>query len=204
MKAGVWVVDETIVVIVALLVFLYVGYRRGVQRELPTLFGLGAGWFLASIVGPGLAERLNRIYKGVRFLAEDLVGREDSAAVWQRIRALPDPIRVDTDVEILALAVFVGVVGLVYILTQYRCRGAANTTGRVLGGLGGALNGLLFSRGVVLLAGRPTVRLSLPATPLGDVSLAEGNRLSITVVLILGLLIAFGVYSASSGAHRPD
>ncbi len=55
-----------------------------------------------------------------------------------------------------------------------------------------------------MLAGRPTVRLSLPATPLGDVSLAEGNRLSITVVLILGLLIAFGVYSASSGAHRPD
>ena len=61
MKAGVWVVDETIVVIVALLVFLYVGYRRGVQRELPTLFGLGAGWCLASIVGPGLAARLNRI-----------------------------------------------------------------------------------------------------------------------------------------------
>ena len=203
MTAGVWTIDETTVVVVALLAFLYLGYRRGVQRELPTLFGLGAGWLLARIVGPGLAERLNRLYKGVRFLIEDLVAREDSVSIWQRVRALPDPIGTETDVDILALAAFVGVVGLVYILTQYRCRGPANATGRVLGGLGGAANGLLFSRGVVLLAGRPTIRLSLPATPLGAVVLSEGNGASIMVVLVVGLLIAFGVYSAS-GAHGPE
>ncbi len=203
MRAGAWVIDETIVLVVALLVFLYLGTRRGVQRELPTLFGLAAGWLLASSVGPGLAERLNRLTKSVRFLVLDIVGRDSPAVIWERVRALPDPIQTDTDLDILALAVFVGCVALVYIVTQYRCRGARNATGRVLGGLGGAVNGLLFSRGVELLAARPTFRLDLPATPLGEAAATQGNGPSIMIVLIVGLLIAFGVYSASS-AHGPE
>jgi len=73
----------------------------------------------------------------------------------------------------------------------------------VLGGIGGAANGLLFSRGVVLLAGRSALPLNLPQAPLGDLALAQGNGSSVMIVVIVGLLIAFGVYSASS-AHGPQ
>jgi len=202
-KAGAWLANETIIMAVAMLVFLYVGYRRGIQREVPTLFGAGAGWFLARGVGPGTAAWVNRLVKSVRFLVLDIAGTEDSAVLWQKVRGFPDLIQTPTDLDILALAVFVGCVGLVYIVTQYRCRGAWNLTGHVLGGIGGAANGLLFSRGVVLLAGRSALPLNLPQAPLGDLALAQGNGSSVMIVVIVGLLIAFGVYSASS-AHGPQ
>jgi len=203
MGVGEWYIDDGTVVVAALLVFLYVGYRRGVQRELPTLFGLGAGWLLASLVGPGLAERMNRLYRSARFLVEDSLSREDPAAVWERIRALPDIVRTDTDAKVLALAVFVGWVGLVYIVTQFRCRGPANRTGQVLGALGGATNGLLFSRGVMLLTRGTAMRWTLPAAGLVEAAFPEGSGASVMVVLVVALLIAFGVYSAA-GAHRLD
>ncbi len=200
---GGWYIDEATVVGGALLVFVVVGYRRGVARELPTLFGLGAGWLLASLVGPGLTERLNRLYRAARFVVEDALGREDSTAIWERVRALPDIIRTDTDAEILALGVFVGWVGLMYIVTQYRCRGPANRTGRVLGALAGGVNGLLFSRGVVHLAGGQALRWARPAAGWVEAALPEGQGAAVMVVLVIALLIAFGVYSAA-GAHRMD
>jgi len=197
-----WPTGSTSVVLVALLAFFALGFRRGIRREMITLVVLGAGWALTNLMTTGVGERLNRLYKGARFFVENLVASEPPSAVWQRVRDLQDPFQTESDVRLLSLVVFVVLAIAVYVWTQRGYMDSTGATGKVLGGLAGVLNGMLFSGVVVQLTGEPTLQIALPTDGLGLRS-GDTDSVAVTIVVVAALAIAYGLYTAS-GADRTD
>ncbi len=197
-----WPFEGTSIMLVALLAFFALGFQRGIRREMITLIALGAGWAVSQLVSTQVGERLNRWYKSVRFMAENMVASEPPSVVWERIRALPDPIRNESDLRLLVLVVFVIVAIGAYVWTQRRYMDPLGAMGRVLGGVAGTFNGMVFSTVVVRLAGEPGEQLA-PLAWAASPQQGGFSSKAVIIVVVAVLAIAYGLYTAS-GEGRTD
>jgi hypothetical protein len=199
MGAVTWSVDGIYLAGAALAMFVVFGFRRGVQRELLVMVAIGLSMLLASLVGAGTTERINRLYKAGRFVIEDALARDPSTQVWERIQALRDPLAGERGVQGLALSILVVGVVTTYAYTQRRYVRSDDLWSRVLGALAGGVNGLLLGWSLLQLTGRGAVLMRASMAPLGMRAVAT-DPTALLVLVVAMLLIAFGLHSASGRA----
>jgi len=180
-----------------LLFFGFLGFRRGVNRELFSMFGIALGMWLASSLGPALVPLANRLYKLLRFALTEGLTSGDPTAAWQNAKAWPDLIRTTADVQLLALGVFVVIVLLFYLWGQGRARPPQTGMSKLLGLVAGGINGFLIAYFLFpALLPKSTAVITLPS---GQINATLGNRqtVALAIVIFTVLLIAFGLHSAS-------
>ncbi len=105
-----------VVLLVVVIIFGFIGFRRGAQREfLVTLGIIFASVLVQSKLGHDwLVFWANRMYKLVLFVLRGGLGASDPSAVWAKIRALPNLITTPQQQLYLTLIVFVVIVLLAY------------------------------------------------------------------------------------------
>jgi hypothetical protein len=189
-------VNQYLAIGVTLALFGFLGFRRGVNRELFAMLGIGVAMWLANALGPSLVPMANRMYKLLRFVLTGSLTAGDPAGAWQKAQAWPDLIHSAMDVELLSVAFFVLIVALFYLWGQQRVRAPGSAMSNLLGLLAGGINGFLVALYLVpAMLPRATAVITLPS---GQISATLGTRrnIALAIVCFTVLLIAFGLHNA--------
>lgn len=192
-----WNVSQYMLVGLTLGLFAFVGFRRGVNRELLSMVGIGLGMLLATVLAPGLGPQVNRFYRLARFSLGGGLTADDPTAAWQKARELPNFVRTPADEQFLSVVVFAVIALLFYLWGQGRAATAHSLTSRVLGLLAGGINGFLVAYFLFpLIFPEPRAVITVPS---GDISaaLSSSQTIALAGVFFVVVLIAFGLHSAS-------
>lgn len=192
-----WHVNQYLLVGLTLALFGFVGFRRGVNRELFSMVGIGLGMLLANVLAPQLGPQVNRFYRLTRFALGGGITGDDPVSAWQRVRELPDLISTPGDVQLLLVLVFVVTALFFYLWGQGRIAVAYSLTSRLLGLLAGGVNGFLVAYYLFpLLFPEPKAVITLPSDEVTAV-LSNSQTIALASVFFVIVLIAFGLHSAS-------
>lgn len=197
-----WTINQYVVLGAALVLFAYIGFRRGVNRELFSAAGVVLGMLIADGLAPSLVDQVNRGFKLVRFALGGGIGGADPSTAWQAAKGQPDLVRTGEDIQKLSLVVFAFVVTLVYLLSGRVVRAPGSPALRLLGGVAGAINGFLVAYYLVpmLFTGTQAV-ISMPGTEL-TTFLTDAQTLALIALVFVAVLIAFGLHNAGSVRKR--
>jgi len=183
-------VDQYLLLGGTLVLFSFLGLRRGVNRELFTMLGIGVGMWLANSFGPSLVPVANRLYKLVRLVLSGKLTSDDAAS-------FPDLIQTASDVQLLSLAVFAVILLAFYLWGQGRIRGPQSGMSQFLGLVAGGVNGFLVAYYLYpALLPRSTAVITLPSGQI-NATLTNNQTVALVIVVFTVLLIAFGLHNAS-------
>jgi uncharacterized membrane protein required for colicin V production len=194
-----------VVMLAVVIVFGFIGFRRGAQREfLVTVAILFAG-VLVQVGHNLLLFWANRMYKLMLFVLGGGLGASDPSAAWAKIRALPDLINTAQQQLYLTLGAFVAIVLLAYLLGELIFRQKLKPVpvwalpavfvptsphffARFLGLILGAVNGYLVVRFLLprLFPEAKTV-VVVPSGPVADFLGRNINYVFIAIVVVLVL-----------------
>jgi uncharacterized membrane protein required for colicin V production len=195
--AATWTVSQYLLLGLLMGLFGVIGFRRGVNRELISLVGLGVAIWVALQVAPSLDDQINRMYRLTRFALGGGLGADDLSAAWAEAQALPDLIQSEADRRLLSVAIFVVMALLVYLVGDGRIERAESFLPRMLGLFVGLINGFLvayYLAPVVLTESQINITVQS-----GEVqqSLTSGQTLARVGLFLVCVLIAVGLYNAS-------
>ncbi|NLG26315.1 MAG: CvpA family protein, partial [Chloroflexi bacterium] len=125
-----WSIDQFMLLGITLALFAWLGWKRGINRELLSLVGIGAGILMATQAAETLKPVVNRVY-----------GLAQTATAGGAVAGGPAPVSTPAQLQSLALAVFVVLVLVVYLAGQRLAASPASGGARLLGLMAGALNG---------------------------------------------------------------
>lgn len=194
-----WNVDQYALIGVTLCLFGFLGFRRGANRELRSMIGIGLAMLLASVLVPNLGTQINFLHKlGCFALA---VTNSDPSSAWQETQLLPDLVQTPEDLQFVSLLVFLGIILLCYLWGQSRIAAPFSLSSKVLGALAGGINGFLVAYYVfpILLKSEAVIRV-----PGGEINAALGNSrtMALAAVLAVVVLIALGLKASRSPNPR--
>ena len=133
-----WTVNQYLLLGITLAVFGFVGFRRGVNRELLSMVGIGLGMMIAGSSGPALQPQVNQLYRMLRFAVGGGLSSSDPTAAWAVASKLPPIIATTAETQTLSLFVFIIVVIVAALIV------AGVYLGKSRGSVGGA-----FKLGVI-------------------------------------------------------
>jgi uncharacterized membrane protein required for colicin V production len=198
-----WTVSQYLLVGLLMGVFGLIGFRRGVNRELISLLGLGVAVLVATQVAPSLDDQVNRFYRMVRFALGGGLGSDDPAAAWEAAKVLPALIETEAQQRLLSVVVFAIMALLVYMVGDRRVAPTEAFLARLLGLFVGLINGFLvayYLAPIVFTASQVNITLQS-----GDVqaTLTDGQTLARLGLFLICVLIAVGLYNASTRRGKP-
>jgi len=197
-----WTVNQYLLLGITLAVFGFLGFRRGINRELLSMVGIGLGMVISGNAGPALQPQVNRFYRMFRFAVGGGLTSSDPAAAWTKASQLPGIVTTSAQIQLLSLLVFIFIALVFYFMGQRLFPTAKSVMVKFLGLLAGGINGFLTSyylfplflnesRAVVVLPGEEvTTTLSTP------------DNIALVAVFFVVVLIAFGLYSAGSSKKK--
>ena len=182
-------------ILLALLAFGTLGFRRGWVRELATLGGLLLSWLVVVALGLTFVDWANRLVLIARFTWDGGFDLADPTGLLRTLRADPaiDPWRP----ELFLLVVFaLGVVAAYYVGGRLGSAPGAGSDA-LLGALAGALNGYVLSYVVLSYLG---VGQRLP-TPLGSAATdAVGPHLTTVAIVVVAGAVGIALMTGLRGA----
>jgi uncharacterized membrane protein required for colicin V production len=199
---GIWTVSQQMLIGAAAVLFGYLGFRRGIGRELLQLLGILIGMLVASQLAPAMQGLINRFYRLFRLFSGGGLFVGDLMQAWQEVQALPDLIRTPQNVQMLIIVTFIVVMLIFYLIGQLLLPQPKSLILRILGAFIGVINGFLiiyFLFPIVLT--RPEAIIRLPTGEVQQV-LTDEQTMARMVSLFIFILIAFGLYSASAPRRR--
>jgi uncharacterized membrane protein required for colicin V production len=141
--------DQLTIVIVVVVLFGYVGYRRGILRELVAAPAI----LLAPVLGPWLGMVLrpwvNRFHKLFMFARYGGLVSDDLAEVVEKVGRVRPLISTREDVVRLGVVIFMLIIACGYLIGQWRVRGPADRWTRALGAVMGVINGYILVQTVL-------------------------------------------------------
>ncbi len=187
---------------VTLSLFGFVGFRRGVNRELLSLIGIALGMWLAGNLGVAVKAWVNLFFKLGRFALTGGLTSDDPMAAWEEARNQLDLVQGSAQEQFLVLVAFVLIVLVFYQWGQRRFPAPDAFMLRVLGLLAGGINGFLVAYYLLpLLFPTPTTVINVPTGEL-RATLTDGQTVAVVIVFFVIVLIGFGLYSASGAKKR--
>ncbi len=196
------VVSQQWLVGLALAIFGYLGFRRGINRELLQLIGIAVAMWAASQLAPAMQGMVNKLFKLLRLALSGGLLSDNPAQAWQRIQSSPDLIRTAGDVQLLAVATFIGIVLLFNLFGQRRMGPSDSLVVHVMGAAAGIVNGFLMAYYLFpILFTKEEAVIRLPSGEVQD-TLTNEQTIARMLALFVFLLIAFGLYTASASKHR--
>jgi uncharacterized membrane protein required for colicin V production len=195
-------VNHYVLLTVMLAVFGVLGFRRGVNRELLALIGIGLGIWLGSGLGLVLKAWVNMTYKLGQFALTGGIRSADRAATWDAMRNMPDMVSTPAQERLLAVVVFALIVLLFYWIAQRRIPAPTAFIVRVLGLLAGAINGFLIAYYLLpIIFPTPETVIHLPSGQIRTV-LTDSQTIAIVIVLLVVVLIGVGLHGAAAPKRR--
>ena len=110
-----WNVSQYAVMGLALGLFGFLGFRRGVNRELLSLIGIGIGMLLATQFAPSLVPSVNRFYKLGRLAMSGGLTSDNPMEACQSVQQLPALVQTPEEIELLGMIIFLLVFGFFYL-----------------------------------------------------------------------------------------
>jgi uncharacterized membrane protein required for colicin V production len=197
-----WTISQQMLIGAAAVVFGYLGFRRGINRELLLMIGIFISMLLASQLAPAMQGIINRFYRLFRLLLTGALFAGDLLEAWQAVQALPALIRTPAHVQMLSLITFIVTVVVFYVVGQYRLPQPGSLALRLMGTFLGIINGFLIIYFLFpMIFTRPQAIILLPS---GEVqqALTDEQTVARIVALFVFVLIAFGLYTASAPKKR--
>ncbi len=204
------------VLLAVVIVFGFIGFSRGAQREfLVTVAVLFAG-VLVQVGHKWLLFWVNRMYKMMLFTRSGGMGASDPSAAWVKVRALPDLIVSSQQQLYMTLAVFAAIVLLAYLLGELVFRQKLKPVSvlalpsvvlptsphffaRFLGLILGAVNGYLIFR--FLIPRLFPVAKTVVVVPTGSLTDLLGKNINYVFIVIVAVLILWA-WLASTGRNK--
>jgi uncharacterized membrane protein required for colicin V production len=197
-----WTVNQYLLLGITLALFAYMGFRRGVNRELLSMVGIGLGMMVSGSAGPVVAPLVNRLYRVGRFALSGGLFAGDPTTAWASANSLPSIVNTPEAVQSVSLLVFVAVALAFYLLGQRAVPGGKSLPLRVLGLLAGGINGFLASYYLFpLVFSRPRAIIMVPGEQVKS-TLNEPQNIALVAVFFVVVLIAFGLLSAGSSRKK--
>ncbi len=186
-------IDQYLLLSVTLALFAFLGWKRGVSRELLSMVGIG----LAILAAPRVAPVAQPVINQVHALARSAAGA--NAAPQVAGQAL---IKSAADLQTLGVLIFALIVIAAYLVGQRLARAAGSFGSRLLGTMAGAINGFLVAYHLFpAVLNRPRAVIMLPGAQLEN-TLSSPRNVALVVVFFVVLLVAFGLYSANAGRAK--
>ena len=205
-----------VVLLAVVIVFGFIGFSRGAQREfLVTVAVLFAG-VLVQVGHKWLLFWVNRMYKMMLFVRSGGMGASDPSAAWVKVRALPDLVVSPQQQLYMTLAVFSVIVLLAYLLGELVFRQKLKPVSvlalpsvflptsphffaRFLGLILGAVNGYLIFR--FLIPRLFPVAKTVVVVPTGSLTDLLGKNINYVFIVIVAVLILWA-WLASTGRNK--
>ncbi|NLT73815.1 MAG: hypothetical protein GXX94_06415 [Chloroflexi bacterium] len=196
-----WTLNQYVVIAGFAGVFGLVGLKRGVRRELYVLGALLLAIAVTGFLADALEEPINRFYYLQRFARAGGLSAENPSAVWQEVREAPPLIETDKNRGTLRLSLLAGFLGASYLVGRRLARPRTGIIDGLLGMLVGLLNGVaLLYILLPIVFPAPTATIALSSGQVQQTLSGSAFRIQMVVVLVV-VLIAFGLYSASGHAR---
>ncbi len=197
-----WTVSQQMLIGVAAALFGYLGFRRGINRELLQMIGIFVSMLVASHLAPAMRNMVNRFYRLFRLMFTGAFFTGDLMEAWQEVQALPPLVETPEDVQMLSLVTFVVVLLMFYLIGQYQLPQPKGLALRLLGTFVGVINGFLIIYYLFpMVFTRPQAIILLPSEEVHR-TLTDEQTVARIVALFIVVLIAFGLYTASTPRKR--
>ena len=174
-----------------IILFGIMGLRRGISRELLTLFGV----FLAMVVGkwgaPSLKPLVNKSYKLVMFSLKGGMVAEDPGSVLAEIGKLKPPVTTESDLLILGTAVFGLIVLASYLLGEFVIKPPKKLSQRLSGVILAGMNGYFIAY-FLIPRHLPTPRATIRISTSGMMDLLSQNLVKVVLGFVL-IMIFLGL-----------
>jgi len=183
------------------ILFGLMGLRRGVFRELLTLFGVFVGIAVGSWATDFLEPWLNRFHRLFMFVLKGGLVAEDPTSILAEVKELPPLVVTDSDRLILGTAAFGLIVLAFYLLGEFAIDPPKTASQRFSGVILAGTNGYFIA---YFLAPR---HLPMPETTIrfstsGLVDLLSQNLVKVVLVFVL-ILIVLGL-QMSTRPRKPE
>lgn len=197
-----WTINQYVLLGIVLAIFAFLGLKRGVNRELLSMIGVGLGILLADGLAHALQGWINRFYKLGRFALAGGLTADDPTQAWQQIEKLPALVSTPEDLRFLGILIFLILTLVVYLLGQRFIAAPKTAMAQFLGLLAGGINGFLVAYYLFPLVLAPSKAvINLPSSEV-KATLGSSRTIAMVVVLVIVVLIAFGLHSTPSGRRR--
>jgi len=187
---------------VFLVVFAYLGLRRGVSRELTLTLGIVLGILISPSMAIGFTPWVNRFYRLGRFALSGGLFSDNPAAAWQATSAVGELVKSPRDQQVFTVVLFFAIVLLFFLIGRARIPVGKTVMLRVLGALTGAINGFLvayYLSPYLLNVYETTV--VVPSQELRK-TLTAADNIALAVWVFIAVVIAFGLYNARGSRKR--
>ncbi|MFP3896296.1 MAG: CvpA family protein [Anaerolineales bacterium] len=198
----VWNVNKYIFMGIVLGLFGFIGFRRGVNRELLSVIAVAVGMLVADRLAQIFYPLVNRFHKLARLALSGGLMAENPAEAWQEVQQLPSLVETPAEIQFLGMAFFFVIVLFFYVLGQGAIPPPRAIILRVLGLCVGLVNGFLMVYYLFpVLFSQPKTVIALPGGAVRE-ALVDEQVVARVVALFVFVLIIFGLYSASGPRER--
>lgn len=190
---------------VILAAFGVIGFKRGWAREGATFGGAFAAWLIMVKLGDGILQLVNRFVRSILFVLQGGIDSDDPARLVHNLNQVQV---VDLEHPQIPLTVlFIILVSAVYWLTARLIATSRTMPAKVGGALISIVTGYLIT---FVILQEPSLRstlfisLTLPwsASPTNGVPGFMGQYLSGVLVVLVGIVIVFALFSSIRTSRR--
>ncbi len=183
--------DQLALAIVVVAFFAFVGFRRGILRELVAAPAI----LLAPTIGPWLGAVLkpwiNRFYRLFLFARFGGLSSDDLSAVMARVRQVPPLINTAEDMVRAGVVCFLLVILAGYLFGQWKIKGPKDRAQRLLGAAMGAINGYALAQ--VVLPRFLSAQYAVIIVPTGSVLQTFRAQFVVVLVFAFAILVLFAL-----------
>ncbi len=183
--------DQLAIAVFVALIFGYIGYQRGILRE---LFAAPA-ILLAPTLGPWLGQVLkpwiNRCYRLILFARFGGLATDDLGSVMAKVRKVPPLISTPADAVRAGVVCFLLVILSGYLIGEWRIKGPKDRATRLLGALIGIVNGYVLVQ--VVLPRFWTAQFAVIIVPTASVLQLFHGHLALALVFAFAVLVLFAL-----------
>jgi uncharacterized membrane protein required for colicin V production len=188
---------------IVLILFVLVGFRRGVLKELLTLVGVLLAIAVGEWAAPSLQPWVNRYYKAFMFSLKGGLAAEDPTSVFAEIDRLKPPITTDRDLLILGTAAFCLVLLVFYALGEAAINPPEKASERLLGAILAGMNGYFMAYFLVPRhLPMPKTTMTIRFSTRGMMDLLTQNVTVVALAFVI-VLIVLGL-QMSTGPKKPE
>lgn len=186
--------DQLTVAIVIMAMFGFIGFRRGILRELAASPAILLAPVLSPWLGRALVPWVNRFYKLALFARYGGLTSDDLQAIMEQVKKVGPLIKTEADVALLGTICFLVIIALGYILGQLVVKGPGDTLAKWTGAVIGGINGLLLV--LVVVPKLWSAQYAVIVVPTAGVLQFFQAQTTIVAVVAFIVLAAFGLQLA--------
>ncbi len=186
--------DQLTVAFAVIVLFAFIGYRRGLLRELVAAPAILVAPFAGPWLGMVLKPWVNRFYKLFLFARFGGLFTDDFGPVMEKVQEVPPLISTEADEVTLGIVLFLLIILCGYIIGEWRVKGPADGLARVLGAVMGAINGYVLAQ--VVLPRFWSAQFTVIVVPTASMLQLFHGHVALALVLAFVVLVVFALRQA--------